>query len=148
GQSSRFYQSLVYTQQLAADANSFLDTTAQPGQYAVYAILSQGKSADEGLVALKAEIAKMRDNPVTDAELEEARNEIITGTLRQPEPAEGRAAEFAQAVVIDGDPKAADETPARLQAVTAADIQRVAKSLMDDTKAYTFRYLPEEMQKG
>ena len=29
GQSSRFYKSLVYDQQLAADANSFLDVTAQ-----------------------------------------------------------------------------------------------------------------------
>ncbi|HEV7690604.1 MAG TPA: insulinase family protein, partial [Hyphomonadaceae bacterium] len=148
GQSSRFYKSLVYDQKLAAQANSNIDVTAQPGQYAVYAILSDGKSADEGLVALKAEVAKMRDNPVTDAELEEARNEIITGTLRSRETSDGRAAELAQAIVIDGDPNAADENLARLQAVSAADIQRVAKSLMDDTKAYTFRYLPEEMQKG
>jgi zinc protease len=148
GQSSRFYQSLVYEQQLAADANSFLDTTAQPGQYAVYAILSNGKSPDEGLVALKAEIAKLRDNPVTDAELEEARNEIITSALRNREMSNGRASELAQAVIINGDPNAADERLARLQAVTAADIQRVAKALMDDNKAYTFRYLPEETQNG
>ena len=148
GQSSRFYKSLVYDQQLAADANSFLDVTAQPGQYAVYAILSQGKSADEGLVALKAEIAKMRDNPVSDAELEEARNELITSALRSRETSDGRAAELAQAVVIDGNPNAADEQLARLQTVTAADIQRVAKALMDDSKGYTFRYLPEETQNG
>jgi zinc protease len=148
GQSSRFYQSLVYDQQLAADANSFLDTTAQPGQYAVYAILSQGRSADEGLVALNAEIARMRDNPVSDAELEEARNELITSALRSRETSDGRAAELAQAVVIDGNPNAADEQLARLQTVTAADIQRVARALMDDGRAYTFRYLPEEAQNG
>src|SRR6185436_13659873 len=91
GQSSRFYQSLIYDQKLAAQANSNLNIDAQPNQYAVYAILSSGKSADEGLVALKAEVAKMRDNPVTDAELDEARNELITSALRGRETSDGRA---------------------------------------------------------
>jgi zinc protease len=90
----------------------------------------------------------MRDNLVTPAELDEARNELITAALRNRETSDGRADELARSVILYKDPKASDALLAKLQTVTAEDIQRVAKSLMDDTKAVTIRYLPEEMQDG
>jgi zinc protease len=148
GQSSRLYQSMVYDQKLASDVGSNLDITAQPGLYALYSILSDGKTADEGLASLKAEIAKARDNPVSQAELDEARNELITSALQDRETSDGRAFELARSVILFKDPKASDALLAKLQTVTAEDIQRVAKMLMDDTKSVTIRYLPEEQQKG
>lgn len=148
GQSSRLYQAMVYDQKLAADVGSNLDITAQPGIYALYSILSDGKTAEEGLNSLKAEIARIRDNPVTDAELNEARNELITSALQNRETSDGRADELARSVILFKDPKAADALLQKLQTVTAADIQRVAKSIMDDAKSVTIRYLPEELQKG
>jgi zinc protease len=148
GQSSRLYQAMVYDQQLAADVGSNFEVTANPGVYALYSILSDGKTADEGLTSLKAEIAKMRDNPVTDAELNEARNELITSALQNRETSDGRADELARSVILFKDPSASDELLKKLQTVTAADIQRVAKAIMDDAKSVTIRYLPEELQKG
>jgi zinc protease len=143
GQSSRLYQSLVYEQQLAAEAASGFEVRQQPGAYTLFAILSEGKSADDGMKSLQAEIAKIRDAPVTAAELDEARNELITDALRSRETPEGRADELARSVVLFGDPAAADNLLAQLQKVTAADVQRVAQSIMDDTRAVTLRYLPE-----
>ncbi len=148
GQSSRFYQSLVYEQQLASDANSNLDVNAQPGVYAVYAIMSEGKSADQGLTALKAEIAKMRDTLVTPAELEEARTEILADAIRSRETTDGRADDLARSVILFKNAQHSDTELAKIQAVTAEDIQRVAKKIMDDATSVTIRYLPEEMQKG
>lgn len=148
GQSSRLYKSLVYDQKLAADVGTNFEATEHPGVYALYAILSDGKTADEGLAALKAEVAKMRDTLVTEAELEEARNEIVTATLRNRETADGRADEVARSVILQDDPKAADRLLAQVQAVTAADIQRVAQSIMNDASAVTIRYLPESLQNG
>ncbi len=143
GQSSRLYQSLVYEQKLAAEASSQFDVRQQASMYTLLAILSEGKSADDGLKSLQAEIAKIKDAPVTEAELEEARNELITDALRSRETSEGRADELARSVVLYGDPAAFDKILAQLQQVTAADVQRVAKSIMDDTRAVTIRYLPE-----
>jgi zinc protease len=143
GQSSRLYQSMVYEQQLAAQVGSSFDIHPDPGSYALLAILSDGKSADEGLQSLQAEIAKVRDNPVTAAELDEARNELITETLQQRETSDGRADELARSVIVFRDPQASDKLLAKLQTVTAADVQRVARSLMDDTRSVTIRYLPE-----
>lgn len=143
GQSSRLYQSLVYDQKLAAQVASQLDIRQDPSAYALAVILSAGKSVDDGLKSLNVEIAKIRDNPVTAAELEEARNELITETLEQRETSDGRADELARSVIVYKDPAASDKILASLQTVTAADVQRVAKSLMDDAHAVTIRYLPE-----
>ena len=46
--------------------------------------------------------------------------------------------------IVFGDPGASDRLLAELQAVTAADVQRVALSIMDDSRAVTIRYLPED----
>jgi zinc protease len=142
GQSSRLYQSLVYEQKLAADTGSVFEIRQQPGIYTLYAILSESKAADDGVKSLQAEVAKIRDTEVSAVELEEARNELITAALRGRETAEGRADELARSVVLFGDPAAFDNILAQLQKVTAADVQRVAKSIMDDARSVILRYLP------
>ncbi len=146
GQSSRLYQSLIYDQQVASDAGSNFEVTAQPGIFALYTILSGGKSADDGLAALKAEVAKMRDTLVTPAELEEARNELVTSALEGRETTDGRADELARSVILYGNAQASDGILAKLQTVTAEDIQRVAKMIFDDNKSVTIKYLSEETQ--
>ncbi len=143
GDSSRLHQSLVYEQQLAAEVESDFEVRIDPGVYTLLAILSEGKSADDGLKALHAEIAKIRDNPVSAAELDEARNELLTDALKSRETSDGRAFELARSVILFRDPSASDKLLAQLQSVSAADVQRVAKSIMDDSRSVTIRYLPE-----
>ncbi|HCB76174.1 MAG TPA: peptidase M16, partial [Sphingomonas bacterium] len=72
GENSRLYQSLVYRYQTAAQAASFYDSKQGTGLFSVYAILAGGKTAAEGEAGLTAEIARLRDAPVTAAELAEA----------------------------------------------------------------------------
>jgi len=63
--------------------------------------------------------------------------------LRSRETSEGLAEELAHSGDIR-DPSASDNILAQLQKVSAADVQRVARSIMDDTRAVTIRYLPEK----
>ncbi len=143
GDSSRLYQSLVYQQQVAAQVFTNLEATQDPGAYSLFAILSEGKSAEEGEAALAAQIARMREQPVSQVELDEAKNEIVTATLRGRETAEGRADELANSVIRFGDASYADRLLAAIQATTAADVQRVARSILDDNRRVVVRYLPE-----
>jgi zinc protease len=133
GQSSRLYQSLIYEQQVAADVGSTFEATADPGLYGLYMILAGGKTADDGLAALNKEVARLRDTLVT---------------LQGRETSDGRADELARSIILFKNAQAADTMLAKLQTVTAEDIQRVAKMIMDDTKSVTIKYLPEEDQKG
>ncbi|MEG3151965.1 pitrilysin family protein [Sphingomonas sp. ZT3P38] len=144
GESSRLYESLVYRDQLAQAAETYLDTKQGPGALGVFAILAGGKTAEAGEAALRREIARLRDAPVTPAELAEAKNEILTGALKGRETAEGKASTLAASVIINGDPRAADRQLAAIARVSAADLQRVAREYLRDERSATIWYLPAE----
>ncbi|WP_440978305.1 M16 family metallopeptidase [Sphingomonas pseudosanguinis] len=144
GESSRLYGSLVYRDQLAQSASTFLDTKQSTGNFVAYAMLASGKTAAEGEAALKREIARVRDAAVSPAELAEAKNELLTSALKQRETAEGKASLIANSVIVNGDPTAADRQIAAIQTVTAADVQRVAREYLKDQQSATIRYLPAE----
>ena len=144
GESSRLYETLVYRDQLAQSAQTYLDSKQGPGNLAVIAIMASGKSATDGEAALHREIARMRTTPVTAAELAEAKNEILTGALQARETAEGKGRAIASGVIIDRDPRAADKQLAAIGRVTSADVQRVAARYLRDQRAATIQYLPED----
>ncbi len=144
GESSRLYQSMVYTQQIATEVFTLYDPTRDAGAYSLIAILSEGKPADDGLKSLSAEIARVRDGAVTAAELDEAKNELVSETLRGRETAFGRAMELANSVMRYRDARHADKLLDEIQTVRAEDVHRVARRVIDDGKQVTIRYLPEE----
>ena len=146
GRSSRLYQSLVYQQQLAQMANANADLREDLGIFQLTAIVAAGKKPEEAEAALLAEIKKLQDAPVTAAELEKAKNQIITSQLRQRETNNGKANALGQAAVLLGDPNRVNTDLDKLQAVTAADVQRVAKKYFTDKNRYVFIYLPESQR--
>lgn len=144
GDSSRMYQTMVYGEQIAAQVFTNFEATHEPSPYSLFAILSQGQSADAGLASLDAILANLRDMQVSQAELDEAKNELLSATIQGRETALGRANELADAITRYGDPAAADRILAQIQAVTAADVQRVARTWLNDQRRVVVRYLPEE----
>ena len=148
GESSRLYHSLVYTQQLAAEADSSAEVREDASLFVLTAILSEGKKAEDAEKSLLAEIKKLQDTPVPAAELEKAKNQIITGQLRQLETSNGKALALGEAAVLLGDAARVNTDLARLQAVTAADIQRVMKKYFTDTNRFVLYYLPEAMKQA
>ncbi|WP_068877335.1 pitrilysin family protein [Phenylobacterium sp. CCH9-H3] len=149
GKSSRLYNSLVYDKQIAVEAFSNADLPQDPGLFMVGAIMSNGKTIAEGEAALLAEVKRLRDAPPTAAELTEAKNELLAGALRSRETIEGRGSAIGYALIVDGDPNAVNTELAELQAVTAADVQRVAAKYLAEDRRMTIRYRPEsERPKG
>ena len=144
GESSRLFEALVYRQQVATSIFSDADLRQQPGLFMVGAILASGKTALAGETALRAEVARLRDAPISAAELSEAKNELITGALRERESIEDRATALGYALVVEGDAARANDAIARLQAVTAADVQRVARLYLPDDRRVVVHYLSED----
>jgi len=148
GESSRLYHSLVYTQQLAAEVNSSSETREDASLFVLTAVLSEGKKVEDVEKAMEAEIKKLQDEQVTAAELEKAKNQIITNQLRQRETSNGKALALGEAAVLIGDVTRVNTDLERLQAVTAADIQRVMKKYFADTNRLVLYYLPEASKKS
>ncbi|WP_375403668.1 M16 family metallopeptidase [uncultured Sphingomonas sp.] len=144
GESSRLYRSLVYRDQVAQSAAAFLDTKQSTGNFVAYAIVAGGKSVEQGEVALKREIARFQTEPVTAAELAEAKNEILTAAIRQRETAEGKAFVLASSTIVDGDPDASQKQLDAVARVSALDVQRVAGKYLVERQSATIRYLPIE----
>src|SRR5215218_7043795 len=143
GESSRLYQSLVYTQQVAAEAFGSANLRQDTGIFVLGAILASGKQPAEGEKALLAELKRMQSEPVTKAELDKAVNQLVANALRERETNSGKAFAIGSAAVIVGDVKRANTDIARLQAVTAAGVQRAMKKYFTDTNRVVITYQAE-----
>ena len=148
GESSRLDHELVYKQQLAAEVEASAELREDVSLFVVTAVLSEGKKVSDVERLLLTEIKKLQDQPVTAAELAKAKNQLITGVLRDRENNEGKALALGEAGVLLGDPNRANTDLRRLQSVTAADVQRVMKKYFTDANRFVLYYLPEASKKG
>jgi zinc protease len=149
GRSSRLYQSLVYQQQLATNANAGTDLREDVSLFNITSVLASGKKPEVVERALLDEIRKMQDSPVSAAELEKAKNQLVTSQLRELETNNGKADALGEAAVLLKDPNRVNTDTERLQAVTAADVQRVMQKYFTDQNRIVLYYLPEsERPKG
>lgn len=143
GQSSRLYEAMVYRDQIATSANFSLDVMEEDGAIIIQSIAAEGAQLSRVEAALQTEIDRVRNQPVTDAELAEAKTEILASALRSRETSSGRAFTLARALVSEHDPRAPDRRLAEVQRVTAADVQRVARRFLIDQARVTVRYMDE-----
>jgi zinc protease len=125
GRSSRIYQSLVYDSQLALEADSGASVREDPNLFFAILIMNQGATLEDGEAAMEAEFRRMAEEPVTDAELEKARNQIRASYILGRESIEDKAEALGHAAVIHRDTSTADGELALLLAVTKEDIMRV-----------------------
>jgi zinc protease len=127
GKSSRLYRSLVYEKQIALYAGGDYDNiSADPNLFYVYAGVMPGKTPEEVEAALFAEIDRFKVEPVSDDELEKAKNQIEAAFIM------GRDSNFNQAMQLGQYESVASwrllETYVdKIRAVTKEDVMRVAK---------------------
>ena len=130
GANSRMEAALVRTGK-AVSAVHYASQGEEAGVLAQFAITNPQADAAEVRDILVNVRTDMMENGVTEAELAEAKNEIIGATLRRRETARGRAFELGEALVQTGDPAFPDKQLAAIAAVSAADVQRVAARYYD-----------------
>jgi zinc protease len=143
GESSRLYRSLIYDQQIAQSADATPDLREDASVFYFNVVLASGKKPEDVERALLAEITKIQDAPVSAAELDKAKNQLVTNELRQRETSNGKALALGSSAVLLGDPNRVNTDLAKLQAVTAADVQRVMKKYFTPANRLVIYYLPE-----
>jgi zinc protease len=79
---------------------------------------------------MQEEVEKIRTEPVTEAELEKARNQLLKNIVFSCLTVEEKASLLGHAAVIEGNIATVNTQVARINAVTAADVQRVAQKYL------------------
>lgn len=139
GKNSRIQSALIRTGK-ATDTIVFANPSEETGQFVAMAFAGAEQSPDEVTKIMASEIERFRREPVTAAELTEARNELFASALRERETAQGRAFELGEALVLTGDSRAADRRMAAIAAMKPADLQRAAKKWLGANAAVEVRY--------
>ncbi len=127
GQSSRIYQSLVYQKQLAIQAQAGGSFTEDPNLFFAFLIMNRGASIEDGEQALTAELLRMTTEPVTDKELEKAKNKTRSEYTFGRQSVRQKADALGHAAVIHGDTTAVEKEYELFMKVTKDDVMRVAK---------------------
>ena len=143
GQSSRMYQKLVYETGLALAAFGGGNIIEQPNLFFAVAIVQPGHTPAGVLQALLGELDRMRDEPVSEHELQRAKNQFARDYIVARETIQEKAAQLAHAVVIHDDIRTADSEFEIFQNTTAADIQRVAKTYFTPTNRLVLTIMPK-----
>lgn len=148
GESSRLYQSLIREQQLAQQADLDLELNTEGGRMSFIGIGSDKGTSENLEKALLAELKKIQDDGVTAKELEKAKNQLISRAIRARETNDGKAIAIERSVAYLGNPKAVNNEVTQLQAVTAADIQRVMKQYFKDNNRVVIYYNQAKQAEG
>ncbi len=138
GESSRIYRRVVAEDQSAMIALAAGISLEQDGIVAAAAVLSPlSGNADKVLTAMKEEIVRMQSEPVSEAELEKARNQKLKSLVTESLTVDSKAAALGQAAVLEGDVARVNTRLERIRSVTPADIQRVAQTYLNADHAIT-----------
>ncbi|HEX8901999.1 pitrilysin family protein [Vitreimonas sp.] len=129
GMSSRLFQEVRESRGLVYAIDSFLDTFEDDGRLSVYA----GCSADNAATVAKIvseQLAIMADHGPTDAELARAKAVARAQMLMGLEAPSARAEARVGQVLVRDRLISFDEVRARLDAVTAEDVQAIARAAL------------------
>ena len=130
GRSSRLYEQVVRQKQLASNVFAGRPESRGPNLFRVTALVLPEKKAEEVDEAVLAEIEKVKAGGIADWEIEKARTSArraLVGTLQS---SLSRAIQLSQDALLFNDPNRLNTRAAAISAVTAADVQRVARQYL------------------
>jgi zinc protease len=132
GQSSRMYQRLVDKEQLAIAINSDVAFAFDPTLFVVTAQPKAGVATEAVERALYDEFDKVRAQPVTDLEIEKAKNILLANFYREMKTISGRANTLGSYEVFFGDYHKLFDAAQEYAKVTKDDVRRVAQKYFGD----------------
>jgi zinc protease len=143
GQSSRIYRKLVYEKGIALAAFGGGNIIEDPNLFFAVAIVQPGHTTEEAATALIAELDRLREQPITDAELQQAKNQFARDYILGRETDQNKAEVLGHAAVIHNDLKTADDEFDIFQRLTVADVQRVARTYFTPENRLVLTILPK-----
>jgi zinc protease len=130
GRSSRLFQKIVREQQLAPNVSAGRDGAIGPGLFRVVGTVAPGKTAEALEASIYEEIERVKSGPIENWEIEKARNNAKRGVVGGLTSSLQRATQLAEFAASYSDTNLINQRVDRIMKVTAADVQRVARTYL------------------
>jgi predicted Zn-dependent peptidase len=127
GESSRIYKRMVIEENSALYTGGGYIETEDPGIFFGYAVLNYDCPISTGEIQMKEEIKRIKSEPVTNAELEKAKNSLEAEYYRQIRFLDQKAEGLSFFKVLTGDWRLYENLVPQARAVTREDILNTAR---------------------
>jgi predicted Zn-dependent peptidase len=136
GMSSRLFQEIREKRGLVYSTYSFASAYADAGYFGMYAGCTPSK-VKQVLELLGAELDKLAADGITDEELRKAVGQLCGGIVLALEDTGSRMSRLGRAELVSGEFQDIDETLDRIKAVTAEQVQELARVLAEAPRTVT-----------
>jgi zinc protease len=144
GRSSRLNRRLVSGKDpLCTEAEAMYVPLEDGGVFAVFGMLLAGKSADQVEKVLREELTSVAQEGVTAEELAKAKTQARLGVLQGRKTAEDIAKDVGEEWLFGGDPNRANTELAKIDKLTTADVQAVAKKYLEAPRMTDLQMVPD-----
>ncbi len=131
GSSSRLFQTVRERNGIAYQINSFLNSFYDVSSFGVYFSTNE-KLMDKALCLVLREFKKLRENKISERELNKAKEAIKGSMLLSLENTSSRMMRMAQSEFYHNRVKSVDEIIKNIDAVTREDVLEISNQLLDE----------------
>ncbi|MEN3166544.1 pitrilysin family protein [Gluconobacter sp. OJB] len=135
GMSSRLFQEIRERRGLVYSVYSFASPFSDSGLFGLYAGTGEDQAAE--LVPVMIDELKRLQDGLSEAEVSRARAQLKSSLLMSLESTGSRCEQLARQIQVHNRPIPTSETVAKIDAVTEADILRVAQTIFSGTPTFT-----------
>ncbi len=139
GNSSRLFRKLVKEKAYFSELHAYVTGSADPGLLVISGMLHEGITLEQADQEIEAILEEIKQELIESEELEKVKNQAETTLVFGEVELLSRAMNLANAAML-GDPETVNQGSARIQRVTAADIQRMARTILREENSSTLHY--------
>jgi len=149
GQAARFERELVREKKLAASIGTDYSAVARsPGLMMIEATPANGHSVAELEQAIRAQIERIKKEPASAEELNRVKAQVVASNVFSRDSVFYQAMQIGRLAAVGLDWRMIDDYPDKLMAVTAEQVQTVARKYLVDAHLTVAVLDPQPIGKG
>jgi len=149
GKAARFERELVREKKIAASVGvDYSNTSRSPTLFLIEATPANGHTTVDLEQAIRAQIERVRNEPVSADELKRVKAQVVANNVYARDSVFYQAMQVGRLAAVGLDWHMLDEVVKNLNAVTAEQVQAVARKYLVDTNLTVAVLDPKPMDKG
>lgn len=144
GDASRLHRLLVEKEKLAIEVGGHWHEGFDPALFWLFLTLPEGMDPNDVQAVLDAELARLIEHGISEPELQRAKNLALASFWKQLATIDGKAHLLGEYEVFHGDWRRLFDVPARYETVTRAQVQAVAREILDRRRRTVGVLIPAE----